>query len=248
MTRIGTSGWARSRVLRPGVALMAVVALMACAGRATTSAAPAADAQIQVIDQSATPAPEAPADAAQAEPPAEPAAEQSVVAQATQPAVDCTDLTVTPAQTEGPYWTPDSPERTSLLGEGMAGTRLVITGYVVDTNCQPIAGALLDFWQADDAGNYDNAGYTLRGHQYTDENGRYELETIVPGLYPGRTRHIHVKVRAPGGPVLTPQLYFPDEPGNARDGIFRRQAVMNVQENPDGNGLAATFNFVVIVQ
>jgi protocatechuate 3,4-dioxygenase beta subunit len=162
------------------------------------------------------------------------------------PAPDCTvPATPTPAQTEGPYYKAGSPERSSLLEPGMAGTRLVITGYVLDTDCRPIAGAKLDFWQADDAGRYDNSGYTLRGHVFTDANGRYAIETIVPGLYPGRTRHIHVKVQAPGKPALTTQLYLPDEPGNARDGIFRPGLVMQVQANPDGNGLLATFTFVL---
>ena len=70
----------------------------------------------------------------------------------------------------------------------------------------------------------------------------------MPGLYPGRTRHIHVRVQAPGGPVLTSQLYFPDESGNTRDRIFRSETVLDVQESPDGNGLAATFTFVVAAQ
>ena len=83
-----------------------------------------------------------------------------------------------------------------------------------------MAHALLDFWQADAGGVYDNAGYRLRGHQFTDARGRYRLETVVPGLYPGRTRHIHVKVQAPRKPMLTTQLYFPSEPRNASDSIF----------------------------
>jgi len=147
------------------------------------------------------------------------------------------------SQTEGPYFTRNSPERRSLLEAGMAGTRLVVAGYVVTRQCQPIAGALLDFWQADDGGNYDNAGYRLRGHQFTDETGRYELETVVPGLYPGRTRHIHVKVQAPNGPVLTTQLYFPDEPRNRTDGIFSPALVLAMQDLEDGK--RETFNFVV---
>src|SRR5205823_4146427 len=122
----------------------------------------------------------------------------------------------------------------SLIDTGMAGTPITITGFVVDLNCQPVAGALLDFWQADSRGTYDNSGYTLRGHQFTDENGAYRLETIVPGLYPGRTRHIHVKVQLPGRPALTSQLYFPNEPANARDGIFQPQVVISVQQNADG--------------
>jgi protocatechuate 3,4-dioxygenase beta subunit len=85
----------------------------------------------------------------------------------------------------------------------------------------------------------------LRGHQFTDDTGRYELETILPGLYTGRTRHIHVKVQAPNQPVLTTQLYFPNEPANARDGIYRPELVMSVTDNPDGNGLLGTFDYVL---
>jgi protocatechuate 3,4-dioxygenase beta subunit len=102
----------------------------------------------------------------------------------------------------------------------MPGTRLVIEGSVLTTGCKPLARAVLDFWQADAAGRYDNAGYRLRGHQLTNEAGRYRLETIVPAEYQARTRHIHVKVQAPGQPALTTQLYFPDGGENRRDSIF----------------------------
>ncbi len=78
---------------------------------------------------------------------------------------------LTLAQTEGPYYTPNSPERASLIEPGMGGTKLIVTGYVLTTDCQPIANAWLDFWQADDQGAYDNAGYRLRGHLFTDETG-----------------------------------------------------------------------------
>ena len=94
----------------------------------------------------------------------------------------------------------------------MVGERLIVTGYVLDQDCKPVAGALLDFWQADGEGVYDNEGYRLRGRQYTDAEGRYRLETVIPGEYPGRTEHIHVKAQAPGGRVLTTQLYFPASP------------------------------------
>ena len=68
--------------------------------------------------------------------------------------------------------------------------------------------------------------------------------TIVPGLYPGRTRHIHVKVQAPNGPVLTTQLYFPGEPRNAGDSIFQKETLMAVSD-ASGGGKDATFDFVV---
>jgi protocatechuate 3,4-dioxygenase beta subunit len=150
----------------------------------------------------------------------------------------------TPAQTEGPYFTPSSPERSSLLEPGLTGTKITVRGYVLTTDCQAAALALLDFWQADDSGEYDNIGYRLRGHQFADEAGRYSLETIVPGLYPGRTRHFHVKVQAPGQPALTTQLYFPSERRNQSDGIFHPALLMDVQDTPDGSKLAR-FDFVL---
>ena len=64
--------------------------------------------------------------------------------------------------------------------------------------------------------------------------GNYTLETVVPGLYPGRTRHIHVKVQAPNGPVLTTQLYFPNEPRNATDGIFDATLVLPIEHTDTG--------------
>jgi protocatechuate 3,4-dioxygenase beta subunit len=156
---------------------------------------------------------------------------------------DDDDLEATVPQTEGPFYTPDTPQRQSLLEPGMAGTKLVVSGYVYDTACQPIPGALLDFWQADDAGVYDNTGYRLRGHQFADDEGRFVLETIVPGLYTGRTRHIHVKAQASNQPVLTTQLYFPDEPANASDGIFDPALVMDVEDAAGGE--VGFFTFVL---
>jgi protocatechuate 3,4-dioxygenase beta subunit len=151
----------------------------------------------------------------------------------------------TPPQTAGPFFKPRSPRRASLVDPGMAGTRIVVAGTVLSTACRPIPGALLDFWHADDRGDYDNAGYRLRGHQFADEQGRYRFESIVPGVYPGRTRHFHVRVQAPNQPPLTTQLYFPDEPGNARDFIFRPELVLAVRT--EAGGKAAGFDFVLAV-
>jgi len=93
------------------------------------------------------------------------------------------------------------------------------------------------------AGVYDNDGYRLRGHQFTDAQGRYGFETIVPGLYPGRTRHFHLKVQAPGGRILTTQLYFPDEAGNARDRIFSPELLLALSEGE--TGATGRFDFVL---
>jgi protocatechuate 3,4-dioxygenase beta subunit len=155
---------------------------------------------------------------------------------------DADDLT--PAQTEGPYFTPNSPERVSLRESGMRGTTLVLEGLVVSRACLPVSRALVDFWQCDDAGVYDNTGFRLRGHQFTDANGRYRLETILPGIYTGRTRHIHVKVQAPNRPVLTMQLYFPNEAQNQRDGIYSPDLVLENYRDASG-GKTGSFNFVL---
>ncbi|MDR5750694.1 MULTISPECIES: intradiol ring-cleavage dioxygenase [unclassified Caballeronia] len=165
-------------------------------------------------------------------------------AHAEEPTPACADdHHATPRQTAGPFFLPNSPERTSLVEAGIEGTRIVLTGRVVSARCQPVAGALLDFWHADDAGQYDVDGFRLRGHQFADSDGRYRIETIVPGRYPGRTRHFHVSVQAPHRPVLVTQLYFPREPENARDGLFDRRLLMSIDES--GKPQAARFDFVV---
>ena len=146
-------------------------------------------------------------------------------------------------QTDGPYFKPSSPERTELYEEGMAGQPVELVGLVLSRACKPLAGALLDFWQADAKGQYDNSGFRLRGHQFTDAEGRYRLRSIVPGIYPGRTRHIHVKVQPAGGRVLTTQLYFPGEAKNRSDGLFRRELLMRTAKN--AGWLAGRFDFVV---
>ena len=152
----------------------------------------------------------------------------------TLPAPVCSALTE--PQTEGPYYTPDTPEKHSLLEEGMAGTRLILVGYVLDQNCQPLPNTWLDFWQADANGEYDNVGYRLRGHQFTDAQGRYYLETVLPGLYSSRPiEHIHVKVRPEGGAEITSQLYFPDQPIEG----------LTVTLEERGDYLVGYFNFVV---
>ena len=134
----------------------------------------------------------------------------------------------TPRQTEGPFFTPDSPERSMLREAGMAGAPITLAGIVLARSCRPVPGALVELWHADDSGEYDNVSYRFRGHQFTDGEGRYAFETIVPGLYPGRTRHFHLKFQAPDRPVLTTQFYFPGEPTNARDGIFDPRLLLEI--------------------
>jgi protocatechuate 3,4-dioxygenase beta subunit len=143
------------------------------------------------------------------------------------------------AQTAGPFFRTETPLRASFL-EKDSRSRLVLSGQVLSAQCRPVANALLEFWHADELGEYDNHGYRYRGHQHADAQGRYRLETIVPAQYPGRARHIHVKVQAPGQRVLTTQLYFPGEPGNRRDGIYRAELEMKMAKAGEG-----AYDFVV---
>jgi protocatechuate 3,4-dioxygenase beta subunit len=160
------------------------------------------------------------------------------------PTPECHDGdAATVAQTEGPFFKPSSPERVELIEEGMAGQPIELVGFVLTRACKPIAGALLDFWQADDKGRYDNSGFRLRGHQFSDAEGRYRLRSVVPGAYVGRTRHIHVKVQPRGGRVLTTQLYFPGESLNRTDSLFRKELLMRTTKN--AGWLAGRFDFVV---
>jgi protocatechuate 3,4-dioxygenase beta subunit len=186
---------------------------------------------------SAVPAPASPASSAPASPAASAASGASAAAAACNGAV-------TPAETEGPFYKAGAPMKASLVEPGMTGTRLQLNGYVFNKSCQPVPQAKLDFWQADDSGRYDNQGYRLRGYVLADQAGRFEIETIIPGLYTGRTRHIHVKVTPPGGQTLTTQLYFPGEARNSSDGIFNQRLLVNIQDAPNG-AKQATYSFVL---
>jgi protocatechuate 3,4-dioxygenase beta subunit len=160
-----------------------------------------------------------------------------------EPTPACVDTDdITPPQTAGPFFKPRSPERKSLLEPGIQGVKISLEGNVRSTKCKPVPGALVDIWQADGSGTYDNAGYKLRGHQFADAAGKYHFETIVPGVYPGRTRHFHVRVQAPNRPVLTTQLYFPGEPENKRDFIFNNKLVVALS---DSGAKTARFDFVL---
>ncbi|MBP8302034.1 MAG: hypothetical protein KA020_16830 [Planctomycetes bacterium] len=154
-------------------------------------------------------------------------------------------------QTEGPFYRLFSSARSDLREPGMQGTELEVMGRVLDKHGKPLANTLLDFWQCNAAGVYDLRTYRLRGHQFTDAEGRYRLTTIVPGLYQPRTRHIHVKLQptgadvpdAPGMLNLTTQLYFPGEPDNKKDTIFDPSLV--VAMDTAGEKKLARYDFVL---
>ena len=150
----------------------------------------------------------------------------------------------TPPLTEGPYFKRSSPLRRSIVPRGAGGTGLTLTGRVLTTSGRPVAHALLDFWQADARGVYDNSGFRFRGHQFTDANGRFKLLSVVPGIYPGRTKHIHVKVQKPRGSVLTTQLFFPGVARNRTDSIFIAECLVQNWRVVKGRRLGR-FDFVL---
>jgi protocatechuate 3,4-dioxygenase beta subunit len=169
----------------------------------------------------------------------------SATGSATNATLACTaPATAIVELTEGPYYKANPPQNAMLRTAGVAGTPLTLTGYVVSKSCQPIANAKLDFWQADGNGNYDNSGYTLRGWQLTDASGAYRLETVIPGLYPGRTEHIHFKVTV-NGQTYTSQLFFPGVAQNASDSIYSSRMLVTL--NTTTSPITGTFTFVVNV-
>jgi len=149
--------------------------------------------------------------------------------------------TMTERQTAGPYFKPNSPQRASFLEKNANAATLVVSGMVLSAQCKPVARALLDFWHCDEQGEYDNSGFRYRGHLFTDGEGRWKLETIFPAEYPGRARHIHVNIQAPGRRILTTQLYFP---GDKRDGLYRDALVIRVATK-EPKRIEGSFDFVV---
>jgi protocatechuate 3,4-dioxygenase beta subunit len=176
------------------------------------------------------------------------AADEGLSQPALSPTPACHDGDVpTRPEIEGPFFKPASPRRGDLREPGMAGRPAELAGYVLTRSCRPVAGALIELWHADDQGEYDLKGFRLRGHLFADAKGHYAFRTIVPGLYPGRTRHFHVKVQAAAeSPVLTTQLYFPDEPRNREDDFFHPELVMQVATAEDT--LRARFDVVLAMR
>lgn len=212
------------KVLRRVVTAAPLLLLAACAGQASTPAQPQPSGDGPAAPAAATPARDEPM-------PSSPACAAGARA--------------TPASAEGPYFKAGAPERQSLAEPGISGTPLTLGGHVLNRSCQPVARVRVDVWQADGAGRYDNDGYRLRGHQLTDELGRYRFETVVPGGYGGRTAHVHVKVQAPGRTTLTTQLFFPDDPSSRGDQLFQPELAMRVRDM--GGGKVAAFDFVLDV-
>lgn len=192
---------------------------------------------------------------------------------------DAPSCVARPRQTEGPYFVDARLERSDIRSEPGGGTRkpgvpLRLAFHVSrfdGESCTPLSGAVVDLWQCDALGIYsgvrDFAGRFdtreerfLRGYQVTDRRGRARFTTLYPGWYPGRTVHVHFKIRtdpdADQGLEFTSQLYFDDsltdrihaqppyaERGqrdvhNDGDGIYRRsggdELVLSLTERGEG--------------
>jgi protocatechuate 3,4-dioxygenase beta subunit len=144
----------------------------------------------------------------------------------------------------GPFYKENAPFK-QRLGEGIEGEGLIITGKVMDMRCQPLKGAILDIWQANSTGEYDNKGFTLRGKVKTNNDGIYIIDTIIPKEYGQgditRPGHIHLKVGVPNQPTLTTQLYFEGDPY-----LTDREDKSLVMNTTEANGTKkAKFDFVI---
>jgi len=155
-------------------------------------------------------------------------------------------LTVTPRQGEGPFYPRILPsdsdaDLTVFDGVTASGEVIEMVGQLFSANGERISGGEIEIWHCDANGVYAHVGeQTLPGFQgygavRTDASGGYRFRTTRPGIYPRRTRHIHVKARGVGASDLTTQMYFPGEPGNERDGLLRRAtnpAALIAREEP----------------
>jgi protocatechuate 3,4-dioxygenase, beta subunit len=156
------------------------------------------------------------------------------------PGLFAEELTRTPAQTEGPFYPDKLPLDTDndllIVNEGITpgvGEITHLTGRVLDAKGNPIKNALVEIWQCDGKGVYLHTLDSGRKQKQQDKNfqgfgrfltassGEYYFRTIRPVPYPGRTPHIHFKIKRAGKELLTTQLYVKDDPGNEKDGIWR---------------------------
>jgi protocatechuate 3,4-dioxygenase beta subunit len=151
-------------------------------------------------------------------------------------------LTLTPRQTEGPYYPDhlplDQDNDLTLITGGKAPAGGVITefgGRLLNVDGKPLSDTVVELWQADNNGCYIHSKGTQKGKERdpqfqgfgkvtTNAKGEYRFRTIKPGLYTGRTRHYHIAVVQGGKRLLTTQLYLAGEPQNEKDGILKRIA------------------------
>lgn len=144
----------------------------------------------------------------------------------------------------GPFYREGAPFKIKIAGPDEKGDFLKISGKVLGFECEPLSDAIVDVWQADHEGYYDNSGFfrrfnpkefRLRGRMKTDQEGRYEYETILPGPYKigfdsWRPKHIHYIVSKPGFESLTTQLYFGGDPYIEKDRFVKESLIIDLTE------------------
>jgi protocatechuate 3,4-dioxygenase beta subunit len=148
------------------------------------------------------------------------------------------ELVRTPAQTEGPFYPDKLPLDTDndliVINDDLTpavGEITYVSGKILDSRGNPVKNAAVEIWQCDNHGAYLHSGtgnadkkdksFQGFGRFVTGSSGEYLFRTIKPVPYPGRTPHIHFKVKVKGKDELTTQLYVKGHPGNPRDGIWR---------------------------
>ena len=144
------------------------------------------------------------------------------------------DAKATPSVPADRTYKAGAPLKASLAEPGMPGTPLTLSGTIAGLTCGRIKGAKVEIWQADAKGVYDMAGFRLRGHVMTDADGKYRVETIVPGNAADRARHIGIHVSVPGKTEFWTEAFFADDPKNATDRRFKKELAMKMVQAPKG--------------
>ncbi len=135
------------------------------------------------------------------------------VATVTPPAAPTTSTCIpTFVDGGGPYYQPDTPLRRQIAPTTHNGEKLVVSGKVLAKDCTtPLSNVIVDVWQANESGNYDDEWY--RGRVETNTDGEYEFETVVPKGYGEgsgvRPPHIHFKIWQDGRELITSQMFLP---------------------------------------
>ena len=157
----------------------------------------------------------------------------------TVPGSFAAELMLTPKQTEGPFYPDKLPLDTDndllVINEGITpavGDVTYVSGRILDGRGDPIRNAVVEIWQCDNNGAYLHSGTSNKektdrnfqgfGRFVTGSSGEYLFRTIKPVPYPGRTPHIHYKVKRAGKELLATQLYIKGHAGNEKDGIWKR--------------------------
>jgi protocatechuate 3,4-dioxygenase beta subunit len=133
----------------------------------------------------------------------------------------------------GPYYKPNSPFREKIVPEINNGEKLIVTGKVLKTDCAtPVPNAVVDIWQANETGSYQDEWY--RGRIKSDDSGNYKFETVIPKGYGEgtgyRPPHIHFKIFAGGKEIITSQMFFPEAKGKSG---FDEAYIMKVETAGD---------------